>query len=167
MSSPLFILEVASPLVALLLLVAIAWVRRQNRRTRRHTLNMQRQLEIDLDGLHHKGQSIRQRIVLVADVLCRGEADGRDKLTRGIDRLLADVERLRWDLRIVASRWRHSHRGDIRETYGRLRSMVIECQELGQDLDERDGLWREQLSDMPSLSKAAHEMTGTRKQALT
>ena len=167
MNSPLFILEGVAPLVALLLLVAIAWVRRQNRRTRRHTLNMQRQLEIDLDGLQQKGQSIRQRIVLVADVLCRGEADGREKLTRGIDKLLADVERLRWDLRIFASRWGHSCRGDIRETYGRIEAMVIDCQELGRDLDERDGLWREQLGHLPSLSNAAHETSGTRKQVLT
>ena len=167
MNSPLFILEGVAPLVALLLLVAIAWVRRQNRRMRRQALNMQRRLEIDLDGLHDKGRSIRQRIVLVADVLCRGEADGRDTLTRGIDKLLADVERLRWDLRIIASRWGHSRRGDIRETYNRIEAMVIDCQELGRDLDERDGLWREQLSDMPSLSKAAHATSGTRKQVLT
>ena len=167
MSSPLSILEVTTPLMALLLLVAITWVRRQNRRMRQQALNMQRRLEIDLDRLEHKGQKIRQRIVLVADVLCRGEADGREKLTRGIDKLLADVERLRWDLRIVASRWGHAGRGDFRETYDRIKAMVIDCRELGRDLDERDGFWKEQLGHVPSLSNAAHERSGTRKQVLT
>ncbi len=144
MSSPLLIVEVAAPLLALVLLLAIAWARRQDRRMRRQARNILRRLQVDLEGLHHEGQRTRQRIVLVADAYCRADASGREELTRGIDELLADVERLRRDLHVLTSRLEHAHRGDLREAYARLRRMVMDCQELGRDLEERDSFWGRQ-----------------------
>lgn len=167
MSSALLIIEVAAPLLALVSLLGIAWVRRQDRRIRRQALSIQRRLDVDLDGLDREGRRIRQRIVLVAEAYCRANANNREKLTRGIDELLTDVERLRGDLHVVASRLEEARRGGLREAYDHLRSMVIECRELGRDLEERDRLWGRQLGDMTSLSKTAHETSGTRKMVLT
>lgn len=167
MSSPLLIFEVVVPLLALVLLLAIAWARRQDRRMRRQARNILRRLQVDLEGLHHEGRRTRQRIVLVADAYCRADASSREELTRGIDELLADVERLRSDLHEVSSRLGHARRGDLQEAYGRLRRMVMDCQELGRDLEERDSFWGRQLGDMTSLPKTAHATSGTRKLVLT
>ena len=167
MSNPLLIVGVALPVLALVLLLAVAWVRRQDRRVRRQARNILRRLEVDLDGLQRKGQRIRQRIVLVADAYSRADADSREQLTRGIDELLADVERLRAELDVVASLLKHANRGALRDAYGRLRSMLIDCRELGRDLEERDRFWGEQVASLTSLSKTAHETPATRKMVLT
>lgn len=152
MSNILLFIELATSLLALVSLLGIAWARRHDRHIHQQARSLQRRLEVDVAGFRRKGQRIRQRIVLVADLYCRGAADSREMLTRGVDELLAEVERLRGELYAVASRLGHARRGDIRQAYSRTGAMRDDCRELGRDLEERDRFWKKQLAGMTSVT---------------
>ena len=167
MSSMLLSVDVAVPLLALVSLIMVVWARRNDRQVRRQARSLQSRLEADLENLRVKSQRIRQRVVMIADVYCRGTMGSTGDLTQGIDELIAKAEHLRGDLYSASSRLGRVRRRDLRDLYDRIADIGAVCRDLSRAIDEQDRFWKKQLAGVTSLSEVTPETPRARKLAPT
>ena len=140
-------LKVATPLLALVALLAIAWARRQDNQVRRKARQLQGRLETELDRFQAKSQMVGQRISMIADVYCRGNARRRAELTQGVNELVLRMHQVNSDLEAVADRLAVSQRRELRALHLRLVELAQSVTDLARDLDETDRMWSTKLSE--------------------
>lgn len=166
-SIELLFVDITAPLVALVSLIMVVRARRNDRQVRRQARSLQSRLEADLEDLRAKSQRTRQRVVMIADVYCRGTMGSRGELTRGIDELIAKAEQLRGDLYSASSRLGRVRRRELRDLYNRIADIGGVCRDLSRAIDEQDRFWKKQLAGVTSLSEVTHERPRARKLAAT
>ena len=143
------------PLLALISLLALAWVRRRDRLLQTDAQRQCRKLAADLDTLYTRGEAIRQRALLVARVYDHATPEEQADLTLGCYRDLERVEALRARL-ATASKWvERLHGRPLRDRLLAIRAVMAEMDRLTHDLADSNAFWASQLSGGPGVQPAA------------
>ena len=160
------LVEVATPLLALVSVAGIAWARRQDHRVRRQAAHFQGRLEIQLSALRGKEQRIRRRIGLIVELYRGGNSARRNELTQTCDDLLTNLEGLRLALHSEVIRLQQLHGRALRDAHDRIAAMANQGWDLACEFEERDQFWKKQLDSMtaaqPSAVRAPRSTRATR-----
>ena len=146
--TPILALEVATPLLALVAILAIAWARWQGTQLRRKGRQLQVRIEAELDRIRAKSQRVRQRISLIAEVYCHGNERKKVELTRGLDALMLRMHQVSNELHGLADRLSIGRHRELHALHQRLVDLAGGVTDLNLDLDESDRMWSRELAGL-------------------
>ena len=144
---PVFV-EVATPLLAIVSLVGVGWVRSRDRQVRRQAAHLQSRLESQLEALRVQESRIRQRIGITVDLYRGGNLAKKGELGQACDDVASGVESLRIELRSEAGRLQYLRGRALRDASDRIVAMANQGWDLAWELEERDQFWRRELDGM-------------------
>ena len=144
-------------LLALISLLALAWVRRRDRVLQREGQRLCRKLMADLDTLYTRGEAIRQRALLVARVYDHATPEEQADLTLGCYRDLERVEALRVRLATASKGVERLHGRPLRDRLLTIRAITAEMDRLTHDLADSNAFWAGQLSGGPVMEPSARK----------
>ena len=146
---------VLPPLLALISLLGLAWVRRRDRLLQTEARRLCRRLQADLDTLYTRGEAIRQRALLVARVYDQAPPEEQADLTLACYRDLDRVEALHARLGPASTGIERLHGRPLRDRWREFRAIAAELDRLAQDLAQSNICWAGQPSGRPGADPPA------------